>query len=857
MVDFDSFKDQVSSEKITLAILEPAKRLIAFSNHSGDIYKIENFNYNVIVSIKESGIALTQVSSLAAVVSGSFYNDRTNQVLYLQTSDDSDPNSKFLHMNFKLFFATVPVTLPHDLASGFEVYWEPQIESTSSFGVEIDTINQQNETIEGSGSLTLFNDQDFWPANYDKLFFDNQNCFIYSWNRDLEASEAKLLFKGKVESRNYNSTKVIFKLKDLLSKLRNTLSLDDIQDLELRNPTNLNNAKQRMVFGRVFGHRPTNLDALIDGKYPLTGTIAATTTNTGIVGTGTQFLTQLSPDDRVTLSGTEYTIASVTDDTHADLTEAYADSNISGVTVDVTPALPKRWINRVWQVAGHVLRKPTTTIQGGSTTGMLILVSTLDMFDGSWIYVGTLGSGELVQIDEVLNGNTVRLATSLATIPAPGTTVFMPSVQQVKINDVELVFNRDYSIDSDTGILTLEDDAELNASPVREGLDQGTFTNASRTVTGSGTFFKSFLKPGYVIRPKGTSTWHEILFVNSDTSITLRTAPSGLSPNPKTAVIQYKSLVFDYESDILHCEVIGRTVDGTSGSALLRKAPEIVNQLLLDAGFSEDEIDSDSFESAQELVPEEIGFVLPKKFNDTSIKSYREVINAIDKSVFGILFQNDDFKMTYNILQPVIPSLPLVIKESDVLNWSSESTNKNMINRAIVEYDNKEYDQDVGESKVSTVSSLSDTATYITQTSIERKFSSLLTEQKAAQRLANRWKFLLEFSANLIKIQTKLQLINAQINDVIDFEHRKFYERFSGTSKRKFLAIERILKNGEGVSIEAVDLANAFNRIGLITDTTSTWSESSEDIRIRSGFISDENGLIDNDANSFQVNLIW
>lgn len=856
-MSFDTFKNKVSSEKITLATIEPAKRLIGFTLHSGSIYKILSFDIAVITSIKHSGVALTEVASVAECTAGKFYNDRTNRILYLQTSTSVDPNSVFLHMNFKLFFASVPVTLPYDLASGFDVYWEPQIANTSSFGVEIDTVNQQNESIEGSGSLTLFNDQVFWPANFDKLFFDNQNCIIYSWNRDLLASEAKLLFKGRVESKSYNSSQIVFKLKDLLSRLRNTVSLSEIKALALRNPPNLAMAKQRMIVGRVFGHRPTNVDAIIDGKYPLTGTIAATTTSTGLVGTGTQFLTQLSPDDRVVLSGVEYTIASVTNDTNAVLTEAYSGVNISGVIIDHLPQQPKRWLNRVWNVAGHVLRQPVTTVQGGSSTSYVFLVSTQDMFDGDFIYFGTIGSGELVQISEVINATAVRLATSLATNPVPGTVVTRPSIQQVKINEVSLVFNRDYSINPTTATLTLSVDAEKNAASTREGLDHGTFTNGSRTVTGTATFFKSFLKPGYVIRPKGTSTFHEILSVDTDESLTLRSAPSGLSPNPKTAAIQYKSLIYDDSKDFLHCEVIGRTIDGLSTGALLRKAPEIVNQLLIDAGFSATEIDSSSFATAAGYVPEEISFVIPKKFNDKTNLSYRDVINSVNKSIFGILFQNDSFKMSYNILQPIIPVSPIVIMESDTLNWSCESTNKNMIKRAIVEYNFKEYDQTVGESNFSTVEKTSDIANHIMQTSIERRFISVLVNQADAQRLCNRWKFLLEFSSNVVKIQTKLQLINAQINDVIDFSHRKFYQRFSGTSKRKFLAIEKVKKNGEGVAIEAVDLANAFNRIALVSNTTAAWVDANEEIRIRNGFISNDSGLINNSEDSFQVNLIW
>lgn len=62
-----------------------------------------------------------------------------------------------------------------------------------------------------------------------------------------------------------------------------------------------------------------------------TGTIAATNSDNTIVGTGTTF-TNLSPDDFILIKTNFYTIASITDDTHLELTDTYRGVNISGVS---------------------------------------------------------------------------------------------------------------------------------------------------------------------------------------------------------------------------------------------------------------------------------------------------------------------------------------------------------------------------------------------------------------------------------------------------------------------------------------------------------------------------------------------
>lgn len=858
-MSFDSYADYssaISSEKITLAVLEASKRLVAWTLHSGSIYKKTSQDYAVISSLKYNSSELTQVYSLAEVVAGSFYNDRENQIIYIRLSDSSSPANKFIFITFKMFLSNIPVTLPWNLDSGFDIFWEPQIDSTSQFGVEIDTINQQSDAIEGKGTLTLHNDQDFWPSNFDKLFFENQNCWIYSYNRDLPASEAKLLFKGKIESKGYSSKKITFQMKDLISRLKDVIPLSDIGDLVdsgYRPLPSQYTAKQRMIFGRVKGFKPTNIDNVIDSRYPLTGTIVATNSSATITGTGTSFLTELSPDDRLDINDVIYTISAIASDTSLTLTEIFAEATTGPISIDFLPAGRKRFINRIWSLAGHALCQPVPTVLAGSSTLLLNISSTENIFAGDDIYIGTLGSGLLATVQIVRNSNILVLSTSLPFIPVAGTVVTKPCVQNLRINDTKLNFYDDYTINPSTGILTLRDNAEINAAETRQSLQQATFTNGSRNVTGSGTSFKSTFYPGYVIRPSGTTTWHEILSVTDDTNMILRTA---FASSTETDYIQYKSLIYNTGDTVLTCEILGRTDDGLSSGSLLTKGPEIVKTLLTDAGLTND-LNTTSFTDAQDIAPEDIAFVLPQKFDGKTTITYRDAINNVNRSIFGILYQNNSFQLGYDILRPTVPTNMVRIEESDIIDFSISSTNKNMVKTVKVQYLNKEYDYTTNAENFTEVQSSSDIATYIIQTAKEKVIQTLLINETDAQRLADRWSFLLEFSSNSITIKTKLLTAELEINDVIDINHRKIFERFGGTSKRKIVAIERIEKSGTDVEIEAVDLSNAFNRIALITNGTTDWVNSNEDLRIYTGYISDDDGMIDDDENSFYTNLIW
>lgn len=858
MNTYNDFKNSVSSQKIVLATLDASKRLVAWTNHSGSIYKKVNQVYPVIVALKYQSNALTQVYSLASMVAGSFFNDTTNNIIYIWLSDSSNPDNKFIFVTFRKFYSNIPVDLPHDLNTGFELPWEPSIAETSKFGVEIDTINQQSEAIEGSGSLTLYNDQTWWPANFDKLFFDNHECSIYSYNKSISATESKLLFRGKVESKSYAPDKISFKLKDLISTLRDAVPLTDNSSLVPTYRPSLSHykAKRRMIFGRLKGFLPTNIDQVIDSRYPLTGTIVATGGSTTVTGTGTLFMTELYPDDRLDINGTLYTIGDITSNTSLELTENFSSATTGSLSVNLLPSGRKRYINRIWSLAGHQLCQPVPTTLAGSSASLLVLTSTENIYAGDRIYVGPLGSGELVRVDEVVNQSLLRLSTSLTTYPQTGTLVTRFCVQNVRIDGTELLPWRDFTVDPVNAIMTLRDTAEENAGEVRNSLQQANFTNGSNIVTNHGsTSFKSSFYPGYIIRPSGQAQWYQIMSVIDDVTLKLSSNFVGTS-TPAGAYIQYKSLIFDVSENKMSCEILGRTVDGLSSSPLITTGPDIVKTLLQDAGLT-NSIDLASFNGANAYASEEIAFAIPEKFENTALPIYRDVISNVNKNIFGILYQTNEFKLGYDILRPSNPVGSLKLEEADIVDFNFDSTNKNMVKTVKVNYLKKEYDTDNKESSFLQVENISDIASYIINTNKEKIIESYLVNEVDAQRLANRWGFLLEFSSNTLTVTTKLQTIEVEINDIIDVSHRKLFERFGGTSSRKLMSVQRVDKSGSEVELELVDLSNAFNRIGLITNGTTTWANSDEETKIYTGYISDDNGMIDNDESSFYVNLIW
>ncbi len=849
-MNYSEFQNLASSEKIVLATLDASKRLMGWELESGSVYFIEDFNFPKVVRIEDSGVAYTEAANVGAVTAGKYFHDRTNKRIYLRASDSSNPNSKFIVIAVRFYFSNNPIVLPHDFDEGYEVFFEPLIQGNSDFGVEIDTINNSSEAIEGSGTLSLRNDFDFWPANFDKLSFENQDCYLYSYNRELNLDQLKKLFRGKIYDKKYSNQTISFQVRDQLAKLADPIPLETIGDLEERTPTDLSEAKQRMILGRVFGMRPTNIDQVLTG-YPITGTVSVSVGSSTVTGSGTSFLAEVSPDDEILIEGTKVVVATVASDTSLTISKPF-DSNVSasGSDASVIPKEPKRWINRVFKVAGHAVREPVTATQSGSTISRLYLDSTDGIYNGDQIYIGSLGSGELATVRSVIGSNYVRLATSLANSPAIGTEVRRPAVQSVRIDDLELVYYRDYTFDADTAILTLDEEAEANISPVYSLGVNMVFTNSSRTVTGTG--FDAFIRPGYLVSVVGETEYFEVLSVDSDTQLTLRTAATFTD----TDIGRYKSFVYDEGTSVLSLDCLGRTVDGTTTGVLVDTAPGITKLLLNDLDL-EDDIEESQFDDAEEIAYQSIGLIVPESFNDTDSITYREVLNKINKSVFGSLIQTSDFKLGYHVLRPRKGTATTRFSEADILKFSLEATNKNTVKTVTLEYLYREYDYLVKKEMFTNISVDNDKATYVLKTDKIRTVRTYLVNQNDAEIMTNRWSFLLSNSTSRLQLTTKLQGSLLEIGNVIEIEHRKMFERFGSTSKSMILMVESVKRDGSNVEIEATDLSNTFSRVACITSQTNDFVSASETEKLYGGYITDQYGLIDNSPETFETNLIW
>lgn len=845
---FDQFKNAASSEKVGLVIMEAATRLAGWAVHSGSVYVFTGFTHQVITSITQDGTALVEVSSIASVTAGKYYYDRSIGSIYVRTSDSSAPDGKFMTAIFRMFFSNIPVTAPHDLATGFDVYWLPLVTDQSAFTYEIESANAfLGVSVSNTSEIKLINDRTFWDSLYDSVSFESHLVLVYSWERTMPITQASLLYKGNVSTRKYSASAVSFQVRDFLDEMRAPVQLSQMSAyMGARIPDNLLNAKQRRLYGYVNGHIPTPIDQVLPTTgYPLTGTFTVSNGGTSVTGSSTTFLAELSPGDDL-LIGTSLTrsrIESITDNTTLVLSEAFADDAQTGVTATVMPSHPKRYANRLFLVAGHELSRPSvevTDVVDNATFSVdstdELLVGDIVEFAGSGGKIRVLGEG-FIKLEEAFTGSLII-----------GSIVYRSSIGNVYLNGNLLTLTRDYSYDAAAATITLTDDAEFNVTPSRVLSGTVTSSNGSRSITGTSSLFRTELDSGSWI--KINLNWYEVLEVVSDTSATLRTACSSGDAGSGQTCLSRRPDVYSNNRSVLVCDAIGRTDD--SGN-FLSTPGSIARDLLIDAGL-EDDIDNASFTAADEILPHRLGLAIPAKMADRVTPSLRDTLNKICRSSFSSLVLNNDFQLEMRVLDPSYDDEPVEFTEADVIEHQVLSDSSNMVAQANVIYGQKEYDAASAGGLTLTKSVANDQ--FLSFTEKEFNVETFLIDEDDSEIMASRWAFLLSGINSDLKITTKLQGSRLSVFDVLKLDHEKLYVRLGSSDRTRIGAVVSLTKTAFGTQVQLNDLGNSFTRCARITDDDAlAYDSAGSEEHLLNGYQTDENGITSGGITG--INLIW
>lgn len=843
MTSFEQFIENPVSHKVVLAWIEPSYRLQGWSAYSVDVYKISPPDF--VVKLSQEGNALTKVAGIPAAEGEWSYVEQEG-IVYLWPLSSSDPNIDRIRADFRLFFSSGPFILPSDLSIGPDVEYLPLLDSTSQFGYEFDS-EQLGIMLEGQGQISLQNNHGFFDDIWEKYFWENKPCYIHSWSPEINPDQAKIIYKGFIKGKSFSSQSVSFSLTDFISKLKDpvpltTFSLADgiISDSEV-------GTFKRRIYGRVDGLRTLSLDQTLDG-FTLTGTIIGNADSKIITGTGTSFLSELSPEDEFLSAGDErYKIETIISDTQATVSRKISPA-ISG-SVIVKPEVAYRRKNRRWHIAGHPLKKLRAVITSIVSRNRFVVDSILGMYAGDVLVL----NGTQVTIRRI-SGNTIILRSNVPSTPLIGDYFYRYPVQSVNVGTRDFVLFRDYELSNNPeAVLELDELAEFNATEGFPFSGTATFTNGSRTITGTSTAFDVDFKPRDWINKDGDLTWYEVLAVLSATEMTIRTNYSGATGS---GIGLKKNVSYLNEKSILTVNCYGKSDDNTEDGAWIQTTPDIVKDLLNDQALL-GQIDVASFELANIHAPELASFKLPLEFGSSSPITTIETINQMTITSLGALFSNQDFNIAYSIVNTQKPPELLELGDADIIDFDVVNNATEISREIIGRYRHRDADRYTGKEATLTKSRVNPIVDQFMDTKKTRTIDFYLYNEDEVNILVRRYGLLYETGSTRVVVRTKLNLSRKNIGDKIYLNLDRLYKRFgSDGSRRKISMVTGVKKDGMNCMVTLDDFGNIFTKVATFaSEGSSTFAVATDNEKVRNGYFTfDDTGLCDQTL-TYRINL--
>jgi hypothetical protein len=550
--------------------------------------------------------------------------------------------------------------------------------------------------------------------------------------------------------------------------------------------------------------------------------------NNIIEGVGTDFVNELSPDDKIKVKVNgldyDYTIAQIISPTQAILSNEI-EFGFYSVQSTSAPSVNYRRKNRDWHIAGHKLREYSTTI--------------INVIDAVNIEVDPIGD---IQENDVLfiNSNPytvirvsnqkIRLNQGLIGATTAGDLATKIPVKNVFVGDQKFIINRDFSISNTPtdSVIEFNELAEFNVAPNRFPSIQFEFTSGSNIVNSLSTDvdITNILKPRDWIRAKSINfpTWYEILSVEQ-TSMVLRSNAlvtfSGLAQTRSPEYLGDDALVV---ADCL----------GMDNSDWVRFPAHAVKWILEKAGVTN--LDNDSFQQASDDCMFDLSLYYPESLG-AELPVVRDMITDINQSCFGSLVMSDEFKFKYQILNSDKPDDLAVLSDDDILSFTV-ATKNSIVNSVLLNYA-PYVDTSAGSETFKTILIESD---FVNQ-AIEKKERLTVTSHlyfyDDALTIAERWLFFRSLTQTVVSVKSKMNLMLNSLNDKVHLNLSRLFTRFGGSDRRKIGIINSITKDGEGTTVEFNDLGNIFNRVPSISpDEATDFSDTNEDV-VKWGFILD------------------
>lgn len=589
------------------------------------------------------------------------------------------------------------------------------------------------------------------------------------------------------------------------------------------------------------------------------GEVSFTPPNRLLIGTSTDFLNECSPDDTLTIGDNTYKISKVLDSNNILVDEnSVLDFDLINLTASNKSDKGVPFKNRVYNCSGHYLKESYYTLISQPQFNRVVLSDATGLRDGD--YLEFIQSGNLVERAQIrrVSFNTLTFEQNLDNVYDNTVTIFKNPIEDVFI-DGSIINKEDLQSITNTSTgcsFTLTDQAELN---IAESFDLPSssflFKSGKREIDilGSNSNVQNEISTRDFIKAYGDSDslYIEVLSVDED-KIYLRSEYQGTSGVKK---LSYKKVNVINDSTKVSCNLVGKPKNNIATNELIQYGPDIAKDLISQTELVEF-INESSFVNASNNSKYTLGIAIPTQESDTTTPTIKTVIDRINQTIYGSMSIDTNLQINYNILDTQRPENKdlRVIGLDDQIRWSVKSKGNSIYSFVNSTYRNKESD-----SSNLKLSADNETAIDFETSNKTNNIELLSYYENESQELTERNSFINSLSNAQIEITSDLRLSDLSMGEKVILDIPRLYKRLGDSGTRlKIATIIGIEVSGDTTKLQLSDLGNLYNRSSVITnDDSHEFSLANEVDKTYDSYITDDNGIIDNNEDIQYINLIF
>lgn len=188
-----------------------------------------------IVSVKENNVELTLKSSVATLVAGSFYHDRTNERFYLAPTSGNPNTSGFTYVAYVWVGFCNVQTVENEIAFQIQgqdsnYYYEPFLQTSSLPVVQSSISELYRQVVIASLGAVLFSNTVWWYENRENYIWHNATCVIKKGKVADAYGSYITVFTGVAKNPEFTDRVASLQIEDIMYREFKAIPADRFSD---------------------------------------------------------------------------------------------------------------------------------------------------------------------------------------------------------------------------------------------------------------------------------------------------------------------------------------------------------------------------------------------------------------------------------------------------------------------------------------------------------------------------------------------------------------------------------------------------------------------------------------------------